>query len=234
MILQLSLWQESELQKLTVSSPDSPALPSASPENALPRKMSVTCSENSLESFARFDRTGRLWKTFPDCSLLSRVNFSVPYCGSLPRSGSMWNGECFQQHRWEPSTNEKEFGSLLPTPKAQDGIHPGVSAYKSGQTLHLSAAVMLATPRNTDLPTQLNTGRSLNPHLVEAMIGVPQGWTDVSLPTQGLQIGYVHPQSPASVGSVVEKLQRLRSIANKNIANSLANTKPSEDNTNNS
>jgi hypothetical protein len=131
---------------------------------------------------------------------------------------------------------EKEFG-LLPTPKAQDGVHPGVSTHKSGQTLHLSAAVIIAAERDHHkVTTQLNTKpeRSLNVHLVEAMMGFPQGWTDVSLPTQDLQIALLLPQSPASVGSVVEKLQRLRSIANKNIANSLANIKPSEDNTNNS
>ncbi|MEH1962119.1 MAG: hypothetical protein V7L05_20020 [Nostoc sp.] len=165
------------------------------------------------------------------------MNFSVPYSGSLPRWGSMSNEELFRQAKWEPSTCENEFGLLLPTPKAQDGEHPGTSTHKPGQTLHLSAAVIIATSRDHHkVTTQLNTEpeRSLNVHLVAAMMGFPQGWTDVSLPTQDLQIGYVHPQSPASVGSVVEKLQRLRSIANKNIANSGQNTKPSEDNTNNS
>jgi hypothetical protein len=151
--------------------------------------------------------------------------------------GLMCSGECFRQAKWGPSTNENEFGLLLPTPKAQDGIHPGTSTRKSGQTLHLSAALMLATSTgHHKVTTQLNTEkeRSLNAHLVEAMMGFPQGWTDVSLPTPDLIIGSPLPQSPASVGSVVEKLQRLRSIANKNIANSGQNTKPSEDNINNS
>lgn len=244
MILQLSLWQESELQKLTASSPDSPALPLASPESALPHLTRATSSESYLESFARFDQHGRLWKTFPDCSLLKAVNFSVPYCGSLPCWGLMSIGELFQQPRWGLSTCEKECGLLLPTPKAQDGEHPGVSTRKPGQTLHLSAAVMLMTPQHSDCndniqsnfnkSPHLNTQRSLNPYLVEAMIGVPQGWTDVCLPTQDLQIGCVLPQSPASVGSVVEKLQRLRAKSKQNIANSMHNTLQSEENTNSS
>jgi hypothetical protein len=44
---------------------------------------------------------------------------------------------------------EKEFG-LLPTPKAQDGVHPGVSTHRAGQTLHLSAAVIMPTPTKID------------------------------------------------------------------------------------
>ncbi|MCC5618872.1 hypothetical protein LC605_28070 [Nostoc sp. CHAB 5836] len=63
------------------------------------------------------------------------------------------------------------------------------------------------------------------------MIGVPQGWTDVSLPTPDLIIGSPLPQSPASVGSIVLKLQRLRNKSLQNIANFGQNTKPLEDNT---
>ena len=136
--------------------------------------------------------------------------------------------------------------------QAQDGIHPGVSTHKSGQTLHLSAAVMLVTPQQADCSDNiqgnpnksphLNTQRSplgvpqvsLNVHGVEAMMGFPLFWTDVSLPTQELLLGLPLPQSPASVGSVVEKLQRLRQIAALNIANSGQNIKPLEDNTSSS
>ncbi|MHC5828204.1 MAG: hypothetical protein ACYT04_73010, partial [Nostoc sp.] len=146
-------------------------------------------------------------------------------------------------------------GSLLPTPKAQDGNHPGIASHKPGQTLHLSAAVMLPTPIASDWksgsPYQLNkqrppnlkdvaagldtaTSRALNPHLVEAMIGVPLFWTDVCLHTQRLIAGSPQPQSPLSIGSVVARLQHFRQIAKKNIANSMQNTKASEDNTNNS
>jgi DNA-cytosine methyltransferase len=60
------------------------------------------------------------------------------------------------------------------------------------------------------------------------------GRLDISCDSQTLTDGCVHPQSPASVGLLVLKLQRLRQIANENIANSMHNTKPSEDNINNS
>lgn len=63
---------------------------------------------------------------------------------------------------------------------------------------------------------------------------VPQGWTDVSLPTPDLIIGSPLPQSPALIGLLVLKLQRLRQKTRQNIANSMRNTKALEDNTNKS
>jgi hypothetical protein len=45
---------------------------------------------------------------------------------------------------------QKHFAKMLPTPKAVDGEHPGVQAHAPGQTLHLSAAVMLPTPITGD------------------------------------------------------------------------------------
>lgn len=92
----------------------------------------------------------------------------------------------------------QESFKLLPTPKAIDGEHPGISSHKTGQTLHLSAAVNLATPQardwkgnsgkgyterggNKNLPTQLNTGRKLSPSFVEFMMGFPIDWTNLDV-----------------------------------------------------
>jgi hypothetical protein len=53
---------------------------------------------------------------------------------------------------------------MLPTPKAVDGEHPGVQAHVPGQTLHLSAAVMLPTPLTSNgrdgSPAQVEKPRS--------------------------------------------------------------------------
>jgi site-specific DNA-cytosine methylase len=88
---------------------------------------------------------------------------------------------------------------MLPTPKAQDGIHPGVQTCKPGQTLHLSAAVMLPTATSRDWKhgssAQVNKFRSeglndraahlngngtkLNPKFVERLMGFPVDWTDL-------------------------------------------------------
>jgi hypothetical protein len=191
----------------------------------------------------------------------------------------MSSGECYRLQAWEQPTSEKESG-LLPTPKANDGTHPGIKSWKEGQTLHLSAAVMLPTPTARDwrdgsanqlnnqrspnlndtaaflaTPTRRNANndwgkatkggrnlcndvecspqRSLNPNFVEAMMGFPQNWTDVYCSNQDLQLGSVLPQSPASLGSLVQRLNRLRQIAKENIANSGQNTKLSDDNTKN-
>jgi hypothetical protein len=45
---------------------------------------------------------------------------------------------------------QKHFAKMLPTPKAVDGEHPGIQAHAPGQTLHLSASVMLPTPITSD------------------------------------------------------------------------------------
>ncbi|MHC0061323.1 hypothetical protein ACWATR_00120 [Nostoc sp. UIC 10890] len=112
--------------------------------------------------------------------------------------------------KWGLSTSGKEFG-LLPTPKAQDGIHPGISTRKPGQTLHLSAAV-IPTPTKIDAnnnyrkPTKggrnlcyevdSTPNRSLNPLFVSAIMGFPNGWVNISYDSQTLTDGCVlpHPQ----------------------------------------
>lgn len=59
---------------------------------------------------------------------------------------------------------------ILPTPKASDGIHPGVKTHKPGQTLHLSARLhqLLNHP-----------GGKLNPEFVEELMGFPPGYTEL-------------------------------------------------------
>jgi hypothetical protein len=96
------------------------------------------------------------------------------------------------------------YPKLLPTPKAIDGEHPGITTHKAGQTLHLSAAVMmLPTPITSDWKTgfaaqvdkprseQLRdrvaclTGKKLNPVFVGRMMGFPAGWTDLTAEVSG-------------------------------------------------
>jgi hypothetical protein len=68
------------------------------------------------------------------------------------------------------------YPKLLPTPKAIDGEHPGITTHKAGQTLHLSAAVMLQIPVTSDQ----GVGKKLNPVFVGRMMGFPSGWTDLT------------------------------------------------------
>lgn len=232
---------------------------SAQPDNNSAPKMSVTFGPKLPELFAIFDLHGYALKTSPTYLQLNLGITSEKYSGSFPRWGLMLSGECYRLPPWGQFIEESESGLLqrLPTPKAQDGSHPGVTSRKKGQTRHLLTAVMMPTPtandwkdgsanqadkdrspnlndavamlatpvkrnsnndwgkaskggRNLCNDTGCSTQRSLNPHLVEAMMGFPQGWTDVYLPTQSLQTGSPQPQSPASLGSVLKKLEALR------------------------
>jgi site-specific DNA-cytosine methylase len=56
---------------------------------------------------------------------------------------------------------------MLATPKAADGLHPGVRNCKSGQTQHLSCQVI-----GDDAPK----GAKLNPDFVSRMMGFPDNW----------------------------------------------------------
>lgn len=66
-------------------------------------------------SFARYDHASSSWKT-AQCSLLGD---SDEFSETWPRSGSMRNGECFQQPTLAPTTCARDSG-LLPTSGAID------------------------------------------------------------------------------------------------------------------
>jgi hypothetical protein len=68
------------------------------------------------ESFARFDRDSRSWKT-AQCSLLAD---SESYSETWPRWGSMRDGECSAQTPPDCLTGANESG-LLPTPSGVNG-----------------------------------------------------------------------------------------------------------------
>ncbi len=129
---------------------------------------------------------------------------------------------------------------MLPTPKAIDGVHPGVQNCKPGQTLHLSAAVMLPLATSRDWkhgsPAQVNKPRSeglndratylnghsakLNPEFVEQMMGFPVGWT--SLRVQKTDQAYllspteVMAEIPSATDSIPipNRKERLQALGN--------------------
>lgn len=74
------------------------------------------------------------------------------YSETLPRSGSMRNGELFELPTWERATGEQGY-SYLPTPRASDGPNGGPNMRGSKGDKPLPAAVMdlLPTPRTTDM-----------------------------------------------------------------------------------
>lgn len=171
-------------EALISSAPRHHAKASPKQDSAEPEKTSEICFPNSSDCFAEFDQNGRLLKTYQDCLQLQIDNTFEEFSGSFPSAGMMCNGRLYHAQKWVDSTNENESGLLLPTPKAQDGEHPGVKAYKQGQTLHLSAAVQnLPTPTASDWKTPRKPtkgGRSLNWEVQNLPTPVARDWKDGS------------------------------------------------------
>jgi hypothetical protein len=86
------------------------------------RKVSPTIaisSPNSSESFATFDREGRLLRMCQGYCQSTLDGHFQEYFGSLPKQGMTLSGTLFHAPGWVVSTCEKDYG-LLPTPVASD------------------------------------------------------------------------------------------------------------------
>jgi hypothetical protein len=95
--------------------------------------------------FARWDQATRSWRTCEDTCLLDLEMSSL----TLPKSGSMRNGQLLQQPTLERPTNENDYLSL-PTPHAglgergRDGV---ILNPKGQQDLQHAIAHLLPTPK---------------------------------------------------------------------------------------
>lgn len=117
------------------------------------------CGVTNCESFARLNLGRWEWKTIP----ISRKEGSKPSCLTLPRWGSMRNGELFRREMPELATNANASGLKLPTPTAhcrKESGYPGEHRRKSP-------------------PLGAVFGGKPNPEYLEWMMGWPIGWTDL-------------------------------------------------------
>ena len=101
----------------------SPASRSAPPANDADSTMNDGYGPISLESSETWDPDSSSWRTCPDLfGTDSRASSTT-----LPRSGSMRNGVCYQRQPLVPHINENASGSW-PTATATDGERRGVIA----------------------------------------------------------------------------------------------------------
>jgi len=112
-------------------------------------------------------------------------------CLTLPRWGSLHDGELWERTTPEHHTSETGFG-CWPTPKAS-AAGPDFAAVDRGKSISLQTAVAIfPTPtaqnasnngsasqyRRNSLPLDAVIGGALNPTWVEWLMGWPLGWTD--------------------------------------------------------
>ena len=116
------------------------------------------CGSRWPESLVKYDASTSSWKT-RQRSLLGGL---TTYSEIWPQWGSMRNGECWERINAVPLIDEKESGSLLPTPTTGDAYHRR-NRYKQGGQ-----------------PLSMALGGKPNPAFIEWLMGWPIGWTNVS------------------------------------------------------
>ncbi len=123
------------------------------------QEIEAVCGSTWQESSEKYHQLSLTLKT-PLCSALED---SVLSSKTLPRWGTMQNGECFQRQPLEQTTRGRGCGLLLPTPtchNAKEGAYPAEYTRKTPT---------LAT----------HVGGKIHPEYTEWMMGWPLGWTDL-------------------------------------------------------
>jgi hypothetical protein len=121
----------------------------------------------------RYDQKELCWKT-AQCSLFEGLELSLEI---WPRSGSMRNGECWEQRPLEGIAKGNVYG-LLPRPQRVDGCKWYVVNQASAQKrIKDGRQLMLIHIVGLTAYTHLNRWLA-NPPFWEAMMGWPIGWTD--------------------------------------------------------
>lgn len=103
----VALWMSSLL--------DSRANHSLRPESRKPTTILETCGQPPCESFAKYNRGRRYWKTCRDSQDMPIFTKSW---GGYAKAGLMHDGQLYPQPEWEPRTSENDSG-YWPTPNTE-------------------------------------------------------------------------------------------------------------------
>lgn len=97
----------------------------------------------SRESFARFDRTTRSWKT-PQCLFPGVLD---EFSGTWPKSGMMLRGQCWELTTSELRTSESEYGFSRRTPDGISFFHtPCTGGLDGGSNSRKALSKIFLTP----------------------------------------------------------------------------------------
>jgi hypothetical protein len=165
------LTEQQEVESLTLSAPECLVPPSPKLGSNLPPPTSEICSPTLSDSSSSASLNGSSSKMSPDCLMppstqeQNQEHSLDTYCGSFPAAGTWGNGLFSVQPALDCHTVAK--GSLsLPTPTALSSINsrpPGQNKLE----VKLKQLGLIAP------------GETVNPELLEAMLGFPLEWTSV-------------------------------------------------------
>jgi hypothetical protein len=151
-----------------------------------PKESAPVYGENSLASFAKWDRALSCWKT----SQLSLIEDSTSSSETWPISGTLRNGTCLARTRSERLTSATDC-SFWPTPTAQNyGSNQGGAAGRTGPIRYSldSLARKWQTPTTMDAKSRgysFTHGNHQMPFLTLAGQAMAFGRQDLKMPTAG-------------------------------------------------
>ena len=159
----------SKASQLTLFAEDSPAKTSALQERVQGLKESAAVyGQSSPGLLARYDHATQSWKTSQHCVIEGLTEFSETW----PRSGMMQNGIAYKLPPLVCLTEGTASG-LLPTLGANEG--KGASRQRYRGSTQYRGAKMSEGLRNGE-----NDPLYLHPTFAEAVMGFPDGWTDLN------------------------------------------------------
>lgn len=163
----------------TSSAAGSRAKTSPAPEGwGVSTRREAACGASLRELSARFDRDSRSWKTVRCLWEEDLPESSV----TLPRSGMMRNGRCWERLTSARATDETGFGfsraarMRFPTPRTK-GLCGGTGSFQMLAKLKEAGKITEEERRSM----AAGNGGALNPEWIEWLMAFPQGWTDLSL-----------------------------------------------------
>jgi len=147
------------------------------------RVMSVGCGTSFAKLYESSDRDTLWLKTSQDCSVQRMLlddggDCLEEFCETWPRWGMMLNGVAYRQPPLVCRISATESSSwltkdgLLTTPRSNEWKDCGDPGSKSHA--HMKERQYLSATVKT-------TGGLLNPQFVEAMMGLPIGWTELNV-----------------------------------------------------
>jgi hypothetical protein len=132
-----------------------------------------TYGRTSLTPFAYYDPDTHSWKTSQGTLPLDLTPFSV----TLPRSGSMRNGQLFQRHGLAHHIAVSE-SSSWPTPRSNPAMACRITPEAVAKaSLRAETYPYLETIMAIRFPGSV--GGTLSPTWIEWLMGFPNGWTDL-------------------------------------------------------
>lgn len=123
----------------------------AKPDSERPAMTNATSGPSVGESFAIYDPASRFSRMSPGCSLLSQDFFSIAFCQTWPRFGTLASGTLYRQPTLTRPTNASASGSSASMNTASDAHTDKLAS--SQQTPGSMHSVTLPQAVNRDWPT---------------------------------------------------------------------------------